>query len=73
MKRYKFYDIFIENPNGSLTPKIPIRVNNVQFGHGVSFGAGASFGGVNFHQFKHLDIAVEEKNGIYEIKGFFKD
>lgn len=72
-RRYKFLDIFQENPDGSLSSKRPIEINGVSFGHGVSFGPGVAFGGVNFHQYKYLDIAAEEIGGILHIKGFYKD
>ena len=72
MTRYKFFDIFQENPDGSLSPKRAINVNGISFGPGVSFGQGVSFGGVDFHRFKYSDIAAEEQNGVLVIKGFYK-
>ncbi len=74
IKRYKFLDIFKENLDGSLTPRRAINVNGVIFGPGVAFGPGVSFGGVNFHRYKHLDIAAEEQeDGVLIIKGFFRE
>jgi len=73
MKRYKFLNIFQINPDGSLTPKVVIEVNGVTFGTGVSFGKGVSFGGVNFHDYKFLDMAIEKKGKILVIKGFYKN
>ena len=71
--RYKFLDIFQENPDGTLTPKKIISVNGVTFGPGVIFSQGVTFGGVNFHQYKYLDIAVEIRlDGVLVIKGFYK-
>ncbi|MBI5793942.1 hypothetical protein HZA87_02540 [Candidatus Uhrbacteria bacterium] len=72
MARKKFWEIFKENPNGSLTPLKTISVNGVEFNSQVSFGPGVNFGGVNFHLFKNLDIAVEEKDHALVIKGFYK-
>jgi len=72
MNRYKFLDIFKENPDGSLSPKHVININGVTFGPGVAFTPGVAFGGVDFHRFKYLDIAAEEQNGTLVIKGFFK-
>lgn len=72
MNRYKFLDIFRENPNGSLSPKRTISVNGITFGSGVAFSPGVAFGGVDFHRFKYLDIAAEEQDGVLVIKGFFK-
>ena len=73
IRRYKFLNIFQENPDGSLSPKRVIYVNGITFGPGVSFGPGVAFGGVNFYQYKYLDIAVEERSdGVLIIKGFYR-
>jgi len=73
VQRFKFLDIFHMNPDGSLSPKRVINVNGIVFGPGVSFNAGVSFGGVDFHNYKFLDIAAEEASGVLVIKGFYKD
>lgn len=70
MQRYRFLEIFRENLDGSLTNIKPINVNGATFNN-CTFGAGVSFGGVNFHLYKYLDIAAEERNGILVIKGFY--
>ena len=49
-----------------------INVNGIMFSPGASFGPGVSFGGVDFHQYKYFDIEADEKEGILEIKGFYK-
>jgi len=49
MKRFKFYDLFHELPNGSLTPKREIIINGISFGPGVLFTRGVSFGGVSIN------------------------
>lgn len=72
-QKYKFLDVFIENPDSSLSPKVPISVNGVNFGSSVSFARGVSFGGIDFHQYKYLDIAGDLVNGVLVIKGFFKN
>jgi len=72
MTRYKFLDIFQENPDGSLSPKRAININGITFDRGVSFSPGVSFGGVDFHRFKYLDVAAEEQNGVLVVKGFYK-
>jgi len=72
MNRFKFSDVFQENPDGSLTPKIRISVNGVSFGPGgMTFNKGVAFGGIDFHQYKNLDIAGEYVDDILLIKGFF--
>jgi len=72
MNRYRFSDIFQENPDGSLSPRVRINVNGVEFGPGVSFSPGVSFGGIDFFRYKNLDIAAEVQNGVLIIRGFYR-
>lgn len=72
-KKYKFLDVFQENADGSLTPKKTISVSGTTFGPGVSFQKGVAFGGVDFHLYKYLDIAVDEQDDILNILGFYKE
>ncbi len=73
IQKYKFLDIFQENPDGSLSPRRTINVNGITFGPGVAFGQGVAFGGVNFHQYKYIDIAAEEgSDGVLVVKGFYR-
>lgn len=71
LQRLKFFDIFQQNPDGSLTPKRVIQVGGITFGPGVAFGRGVSFGGVDFFQYQNNDVAVEEQGGVLIIKGFY--
>lgn len=72
--KYKFNEIFRENPDGTLTPKVTINVGGTAtFGSGVTFGPGVSFGGVNFFDFKGSDIEAEKKKGVLVIKGFYRN
>jgi hypothetical protein len=71
-KRYKFLDLFQENPDGSLTPRRQIYVNGVTFSPGVNFQKGVAFGGVDFHLYKYWDIAGKEVEGVVVIEGFFQ-
>lgn len=72
MNRYRFLDIFQENPDGSLSPRVRININGIEFGPGVAFGQGVSFGGVDIYQYRNLDIAAEELNGVFTIRGFYR-
>lgn len=72
MNRYRFRDIFQENPDGSLSPRVRINVNGVEFGPGISFGHGVSFGGIDFNQYRNMDIAAEVQNGVLLIRGFYR-
>ncbi|MHB8261771.1 MAG: hypothetical protein ACYDCN_15305 [Bacteroidia bacterium] len=71
IERLKFFDVFQKNPDGSLTPRYVINVGGVTFGPGVAFGQGVSFGGVNFFQYQNNDVAIEKKDGVSIIKGFY--
>ena len=72
MQKFSFYEIFQVKPDGSLTPRRTISVNNITFGRGISFGPGVSFGGVDFFEYMEYDIAAEEKDNVLVIKGFYK-
>lgn len=67
----RFYDVFLINPDGSLTPQRTIRIGGVTFGPGVRFGRGVKFSGIDFFDYLGQDIAVIDINGILEIKGFY--
>ncbi|MEI7741135.1 MAG: hypothetical protein WCJ29_01370 [bacterium] len=72
MTRYRFFSVFKENPDGTLTPLRAINVNGVIVGPGVSFGSGVALGGVNFQEYKNLDIAGEDQGSVLVIKGFYQ-
>ena len=71
IQRKKFNEVFLRNPDGSLTPKITLRIGGVTFGPGVRFGPGVKFSGIDFFDYLGHDIAVVDVNGILEIKGFY--
>lgn len=71
--KYRFLDIFQENQDGTLSPKIKINVNGIILFPGTLINDGSVFGGINFHQYKYLDIAGEySSDDIFIITGFFK-
>ncbi len=71
--RYKFSDLFEERADGSLSPKVQIKINGIIFGPGVVFQKGVAFGGVDFHLYKNRDIAATDLiDGSKEIEGFYK-
>lgn len=69
-KKYKFLEVFQENSDGSLTPRMQIMVNGISFNSSVTFQKGVAFGGIDFHLYKYWDILAQEKNGVLDIKGF---
>jgi len=72
MEKIPFLEVFAEHPNGALSPKRVINVNGITFGQGVVFNTGLTFGGIDFHLFKYLDIAAENKEGVLIIQGFYR-
>ncbi|MFK2295088.1 hypothetical protein ACIXMS_09670 [Bacteroides fragilis] len=69
--RKSFNELFTVQ-NGTISPKVSIFINGITMTPGVSFSGGVSFGGVDLSQFVGKDLEVENHNGIYEIKGFYK-
>lgn len=69
--RYRFDEIFTENPDESLTPRRTIRVGGATFGSGITFKKGVVFAGVDFFQIKGQDIDAEEVGEVLEIKGYY--
>jgi hypothetical protein len=72
IEKVNFFEIFQQNPDGSLSPKVKMNVNGIQFGPGVSFSPGVFFGGVDFYKYKNLPVAVEKQGDIFMIKGFYQ-
>ena len=72
--RYSFDQIFEEGSDGSLTPRVHIKIRGMKIGPGISFGSGIGFGGVNIFDFKGMDIeADKDKEGVFVLKGFYQD
>ena len=72
MQRFSFSEVFDVQADGFIEPKRRIRVSGAEFGPGVKIGPGNSFGGVDFHQYKNLDIAAQEDGNVLVIRGFFR-
>lgn len=69
--RERFNTIFNETEDGTLEPRVQVKINGVTFGPGVKIGKGVAFGGIDLHLYKNYDLAVEKKNGIVVIKGVY--
>lgn len=74
-KPYNFFDVFAENPDGTLSPKRRISVNGISFGPEFAFSSGVAFGGIDFHKYKSQKIAGEEdqQNSALIIRGFYEE
>ena len=73
LERYNFSDIFQQNLDGSLSPKVTINVNGIQIGPGTTFAPGASFAGIDFFKFKNRPIAIEKIGDIFHVRGFYQN
>ncbi len=71
--RRKFREVFQEGPDGSLTPLLKLRVKNTIFTPQMTFAKGVGLGGIDFHSFRYLDVALDHEatTDIYEVKGFY--
>ncbi|MFH1546500.1 MAG: hypothetical protein ABIE14_03935 [Patescibacteria group bacterium] len=65
-----FNELFIIE-GGKITPTRRVRIGGVEFGSGVSFDSGVSFAGINLSQFTNNDFEVEERDGVWVIKGIY--
>ncbi|MBP5993897.1 MAG: hypothetical protein KA731_03225 [Candidatus Moranbacteria bacterium] len=72
-EKMKFREIFRENESEELTLIFPVEVKGKKFDKGHTFCATDELGGVNFHKYRYLDLAVvkEEGNDTIKILGFF--
>ncbi len=68
--RKRFSELF-EVQGGAISPKVPVNINGVGMGPGVSFGGGVLFGGVDLTKFIGKDFEVELQNGVYVVKGVY--
>lgn len=69
--RVPFSQVFQINPDGSVSPKVPVHINGVSMGVGVSFTQGVSFGGFDITTIKGRDLDIEKQGDIVIIKGHF--
>lgn len=72
-ERKKFREIFQENEKEELTLLFPIEVKGEKFSKDYTFGTDDKLGGVNFHKYRYLDLAVVKEEGSDELKivGFY--
>jgi hypothetical protein len=73
IERMKFSDVFFEREDGSISPILPITINGISMGVGVSFGRGVSMGGVNIFELIDKDLAIEKVGKHYVLKGYYNE
>ena len=71
MARIKFDAIFSKFPDGSLEPKVKVRVGGIVITPGVRFMRGVAFGGIDFTQFVDHDLEIETEGDIFIVKGIY--
>ena len=72
-ERKKFREVFSENSSEELTLLFDIEVKGEKFPKGYKFCKTDKLAGVNFHNYRYLDIAAEKEEGSQELKlvGFY--
>jgi len=68
--RIAYSEIFQINPDGSVSPRMPVQIGGVRMGPGVSFNQGAYFAGIDIAAMKGKNIEIERREGFVQIKGF---
>ncbi|MEX3955990.1 hypothetical protein [Trinickia sp. EG282A] len=69
LTRVHFDDLFAHNADGSFSPKVPVAINGVTMGPGISFGRGVLFGGVDLASYAGRDFAARQlANGAYSLE-----
>lgn len=69
--RKNFDDILTVYSDGTIEPKVKIRIGGVEFGPGVRIGSGVSFGGVDLSSYIGRDFEVESQGDVYVLKGIY--
>lgn len=70
--RVHFEDVFAVTADGSFSPKVPVDINGVQMGPGVTFGGGVQFGGFALSQAAGHDLGVRRlPNGFVQLVKYY--
>jgi hypothetical protein len=70
--RVPYDQVFAVNPDGSVSPKVAVRIGGIQMGPGVAFGRGVQFAGLDLAAIRGCDLEVESYGNLYEIKGYYQ-
>ncbi len=70
--RVHFEDVFAVTADGSFSPKVPVDINGVQMGPGVTFGGGVQFGDFALSQAAGHDLGVRRlPNGFVQLVKYY--
>lgn len=72
IKKYHFNKIFYENPDGSITTKVPICIYGKTIAPKITFKKNEKFRGINFNELIENTFLCEIINGIVVITGICK-
>jgi hypothetical protein len=69
--RYPLADLFSIHPNGSVSPKQPLRYGSVSLSPGISLGRGVSLNGLDLASHAGQDMEAELVDGVLVISKFY--
>lgn len=69
--RMSFDELFRKDPDGIISPRLPVHINGVTMRPGVDLGGGVSFGEVDLTPFVGNDLDVEIHDDVHVIRGIY--
>ena len=70
--RVPFVEVFQKNPNGSITPRAPVKIGGVTMGPGVTFTRGVATSGIDIANYEgHILEVEQEDDGTFVITGVY--
>jgi len=69
--RYRFFDVFTQNTDGSLTPLRPISAGGASMSKGGIIWPSFPFGDLDIHSIAGNDLEAEEVDGVLRITGSY--
>ena len=69
--RVPFSTLFTVNEDGSLEPKVRIRMGGVTIGPGFKFTRGVNIAGLDLTQYVTHDLEVTQQDDVFIITGIY--
>jgi len=70
-ERVTFADLFLTNPDGSISPKAVIEINGFTLGPGISIRPKTPVGGIDLFDYLNKDFAAVIEQGRYKLVGYY--
>lgn len=70
-QKVSFWQVFRAVEGNRLTPQVILNVNGTVIGPGVTIGSGTAVGGIDFFKIYGRELAVEIKENVYILKGYY--